>query len=37
VENIPTELLDRITASEGIRLMPYRDYLGILAIGIGHN
>jgi lysozyme len=37
VENIPTELVDRITASEGIRLMPGRDSLGILAIGIGHN
>lgn len=33
----PNELLDRITASEGINLLPYTDSMGILTIGIGHN
>lgn len=33
----PPELIQRITISEGIKLMPYRDTTGRQTIGIGHN
>lgn len=33
----PQELIDRVTASEGLKRLPYRDSLGIETIGIGHN
>jgi GH24 family phage-related lysozyme (muramidase) len=33
----PSELIDRIVASEGVKRLPYRDSLGIETIGIGHN
>ena len=35
--SFPTELIDRITVSEDIKRLPYRDSLGIESIGIGHN
>jgi lysozyme len=35
--NFPPELIQRITISEGIRLVAYRDSRGSLTIGIGHN
>ena len=35
--NFPPELIQRVTADEGIKLVPYRDTAGRQTLGIGHN
>jgi lysozyme len=37
VSDFLTELAAELRADEGLRLKPYRDSLGILTIGVGHN
>jgi len=36
-EPIPAQVFETLKQDEGLRLEPYRDSLGILTIGYGHN
>lgn len=35
--DVPDNIYDQLTRDEGVRLMPYRDTVGKLTIGIGRN